>query len=77
MGPDRPQGSVAVTSQDRERLERVGFIAHRTARELAEVRARFPVRDRLAVRLHAIEEEARGIAGEVLMELREAEGVLP
>jgi uncharacterized protein YigA (DUF484 family) len=56
-----------------QRLERAGFVAHRTAVELREVRERFPVRDDLAHRLQALEEEARTIAGLVAMEIRQLE----
>jgi hypothetical protein len=55
------------------RLERAGFAVHRTAQDLREVRERFPARDELALRLQALEEEARTLAGMVAMELRELE----
>lgn len=66
-----------MSQYDRERLERVGFVLHTTAEGLREVRERWPAQDQLALRLYALEQEARGITGEVLMELREAEGTLP
>ncbi|MFL5250915.1 MAG: hypothetical protein ACJ79V_24105 [Myxococcales bacterium] len=62
---------------ERERLERAGFAAHRTAHALREVLERYTARDRLATRLCALEQAARGIGGEVLVHLREAEGALP
>jgi hypothetical protein len=63
-----------MSEQDQEtRLERAGFTANRTAQELREVRERFPIRDELARRLHAFEEEARTLAGLIAMELRDRE----
>jgi len=62
-----------VSRQERERLERVGFAVHRTALDLKHVRQRYPAQDRLATRLHAIEQEARSIAHEALEALRAAE----
>jgi hypothetical protein len=66
-----------MSRQEKERLERVGFAVHRTALELEDVRQRYPARDRLATRLHAIEQEARALAHEALEALRAAEGVRP
>ncbi|HTP51400.1 MAG TPA: hypothetical protein VMK42_11925 [Anaeromyxobacteraceae bacterium] len=60
-----------------QRLECIGCAAYLSAEKLLEVLERYPVDDRLARRLRALEQEARGIAGEMLMELREAEGALP
>lgn len=57
------------------RLERAGFTVHRTAAELREVRERFPARDDFARRLLALEEEARTLAGLIVMELRDREGL--
>jgi len=54
-----------------ERLERAGFALHRLAVELREVRQRFPMRDDLSARLVAAEEEARTLAGEIAMRLRD------
>lgn len=61
--------------EDSTRLERAGFTVHRTAEELREVRERFPSRDDLARRLQALEEEARTVAGLIVMELRDREEV--
>jgi hypothetical protein len=53
------------------RLERVGFVLHTAGAALQEARARFPVKDDLSPRLAAIEEEARILAGEIAMRLRD------
>ena len=66
---------VTVNLVRTERLERAGFAVHRTAQDLREVRERFPARDELALRLQALEEEARTLAGLVAMELAELEEV--
>ncbi len=58
---------------DTARLERAGFTVHRTAAELRDVRERFPARDEIAQRLQALEEEARTLAGLIVMELRDRE----
>lgn len=63
-----------MTGEDVARLERAGFAAWRAAEELREVRVRFPApeADRLARLVRALEEDARTLAGEVAMRLREA-----
>jgi predicted nucleic acid-binding OB-fold protein len=56
-----------------ERLEQAGVTVHRAAWELREVRERWPAHDELARRLQAVEEEARTLAGQIVMELHELE----
>lgn len=57
--------------EDVARLEAAGFALHRLATALREVRKRFPVRDELSARLDATEEQARTLAGEIAMQLRD------
>lgn len=63
-----------MTGEDQARLERAGFAAWRAAEELREVRERWPASDadRLAALLRELEENARTLAGEVAMRLRDA-----
>ena len=63
-----------VRGDYRARITSLGFVAHRTAEELRAVLDRFPDRDRLATRIEALEHEARTLAGEIAMELHDAEG---
>ena len=66
-----------MSEYDKQRLERAGFVLHGAAQGLREVLQRFPAEDRLARRLAALESEARGMAGEALMALRDAEAGFP
>ncbi len=54
-----------------ERLEQVGRALHQAAATLREARVRFPARDDLSPRLDAAEEEARTLASEIAMRLRD------
>ncbi len=54
-----------------ERLERASQALHGLAVLLAEVRQRYAIKDDLSPRLDAIEDEARTLAGEVAMRLRD------
>ncbi len=54
-----------------ERLALAGQALHRAAEQLRETRLRFPARDDLSPRLDAAEEEARMLAGEIAMRLRD------
>lgn len=59
-------------AETRRVMELVGFAAHRLATELREVRERLPLPPGgIGDRIRALEEDARTLAGQAAMELRQ------